>query len=65
MHQENQTEGNAGSLTLHLPCCCPGHFTLEMPQPRVPVAQSSARSPLPWHPQASQVQGIQHVYFPL
>lgn len=35
---------------------CPSH---------VPVTQPSAHSPLPWCPQATEVQGIQHISFPL
>lgn len=32
VHQGNQTETNAGNLTLHLPCCCQDFF-MEMPRP--------------------------------
>lgn len=35
---------------------CPGNVT---------VMQSSAHSLLPWCPQATKVQGIRHIYFPL
>lgn len=64
VHQGNQMERNAGNLTLHLPSCCCGDIFMEVPS-HVTVTQPSAHSPLPWCPQATEVQGIQHIYFPL
>lgn len=60
----HQTETNDGNLPLLLPCCCCQDFFMEMPW----LCHSHTvlcSQPASLVPQATEVQSIQHIYFPL
>jgi len=62
--QENEAEGNAGNLTVRLPCRGSRHSLLEMPQPHFAVALTLCSQPSSLAPPARSCRAPSTLTFP-